>query len=125
MSCLPIRGDRGQELLGVRRAANSDAHAFLGQETAAAPPSQRRVVADVGPMGDAKPAAFELDDTVLLRLGPGIPSIAQARPVRREIERAHGAGHPDRPGIKTEIAAHHADPVVAVPAKSLNEVYTQ
>src|SRR5262249_32136638 len=80
----------------------------------AAPPAQRGVVADVGPVEDAQLAMLELDYAVLLGLAARAGGVAQARPVWSEVVLAHRAAHLQWPRVETQVAAHHTDAVIAM-----------
>ncbi len=106
-----------EPLLHVQPHADGDAQAPLGQEAAAAPPAQRRIVAHVGPMKDPQLAPLELDDAVFLRLRARAVRIGQPGPVGGQVILAHRAGHLYGPGVKAQVAAHDAGAVVAVAGK--------
>ena len=77
-----VDGGLAQALLHIKPDAHRDPHALLGEESAAAPPPQRRVIADIRPVKDAQLALVEFDDPVFLRFGALTGHISKARPVR-------------------------------------------
>src|SRR5438067_1575836 len=65
-------------------------------------------------MKNAELPTFELDQSVLLRLGTWACHVGKARPMRCQFVLMHTAGDLCGSRIKAQVAAHDADAVIAV-----------
>ena len=124
----PLQGDKtgrfaagsqqSEPLLHLQPHANGDAHTLFSQEATATPPTQSRIVADIGPVEDAELAALELDQAMLLGLQPGASRIRPAE--TSEPANSYWRTAPvtcTGLAVKAQVAAHHADAMVAVTGK--------
>src|SRR5258708_30026315 len=108
------RCQQRKPFLDLKTNPDGNAHALLRQKAAAAPPAQRRIVAHACPVKNAKAIIFKFNKAVFLRLVARCELAFKTRKMRCEWIFVNGPHDPHRSGVEAKIAAHNADPVIAM-----------